>query len=235
MRTRVEAVNVPDRTEPVGHRQMLPPPSRKFPPRLEHRRFGVEHRGRRNPGSKRGRRVATSELILRRDGRPLVSRGVLRWLPFAFCLSIRRAESAVGRAARRGRTRARTSTSARPRTTSRWKRIEAFEKLVGKHQAIVASSSFWGRGGFPGRQRAPHLRPRRGAADCTGRRGVRRTNRASTSRATRGVCNTSSRAIATRTSTPGRRRRAICPAAARVVRLRAELRLVPLERPRQRR
>ena len=27
--------------------------------------------------------------------------------------------------------------------------IETFEKLVGKHQAIVASSSFWGRGGFP--------------------------------------------------------------------------------------
>ena len=27
--------------------------------------------------------------------------------------------------------------------------IDAFEKLVGKHQAIVASSSYWGRGGFP--------------------------------------------------------------------------------------
>ena len=27
--------------------------------------------------------------------------------------------------------------------------IEAFEKLVGKHQAIVASSSYWGRGNFP--------------------------------------------------------------------------------------
>ena len=27
--------------------------------------------------------------------------------------------------------------------------IRAFEKLVGKHQAIVGSSSFWGRGGFP--------------------------------------------------------------------------------------
>ena len=27
--------------------------------------------------------------------------------------------------------------------------IDTFEKLVGKHQAIVASSSFWGRGGFP--------------------------------------------------------------------------------------
>ena len=27
--------------------------------------------------------------------------------------------------------------------------IQAFEKLTGKHQAIVASSSYWGRGGFP--------------------------------------------------------------------------------------
>ncbi|MBV9659088.1 MAG: beta-mannanase [Verrucomicrobia bacterium] len=27
--------------------------------------------------------------------------------------------------------------------------IEAFEQLVGKHQAIVASSSYWGRGNFP--------------------------------------------------------------------------------------
>ena len=27
--------------------------------------------------------------------------------------------------------------------------IQAFEQLVGKHQAIVASSSYWGRGGFP--------------------------------------------------------------------------------------
>ena len=33
--------------------------------------------------------------------------------------------------------------------------IEKFEALVGKHQAIVASSSYWGRGLLPGGQRAP--------------------------------------------------------------------------------
>ena len=27
--------------------------------------------------------------------------------------------------------------------------IEKFERLVGKHQAIIGSSSFWGRGKFP--------------------------------------------------------------------------------------
>lgn len=33
--------------------------------------------------------------------------------------------------------------------TVRLPAIEAFEKLVGKHQAIIASSSYWGRGSFP--------------------------------------------------------------------------------------
>ena len=42
--------------------------------------------------------------------------------------------------------------------------IEDFEQMVGKHQAIIASSSYWGEQNFPGGQSQCHLAARFDAA-----------------------------------------------------------------------
>ena len=113
--------------------------------------------------------------------------------------------------------------------------MQKFEALVGKHQAIVGSSSFWGRGTFPNGERCASFPITARNRSCIGRRGDRPTNRASTSMPARGACAASWPGIAIRLHRQmgggGARLR---PAAAGVLRVRAEFQLVPVVRVRQR-
>ena len=55
--------------------------------------------------------------------------------------------------------------------------IEEFEQMVGKHQAIIASSSYWGEQSFPTANLQHDLAARLTAAAFSGRRGTDRTNK----------------------------------------------------------
>ena len=147
MRAGIEAVNVTDRSQPIGHLQARPLPFVQLLPGHELGHLGIDHQTVKiedeRAGRRRGRGHGAAVSWALRRGASRLAFCLLLTLPAATLLAQTLAVPTNGAYTGAYMDFGETEDTVTP------KALEDFEQLVGKHQAIVASSSYWGVGTFP--------------------------------------------------------------------------------------